>query len=136
MAMNTPANAALLDVEVAEDRGVLNLRGELCLSTAELVRKPLFSAIENGSTNVVLDLTECTFIDSSGLEVLALASWRLAAIDPRRELIVVSPRSAVRRILDLTGMDHIVTVRDQRPQGDGATQAQQTRALAQDLATR
>jgi anti-sigma B factor antagonist len=135
MAMNTPANAALLDVEVAEDRGVLNLRGELCLSTADLVRVPLFSAIENGSANVVLDLTQCTFIDSSGLEVLALASWRLAAIDPRRELVVVSPRSAVRRILDLTGMDHIVTVRDQRPQ-DGATQAQLTRALAQDLATR
>jgi anti-sigma B factor antagonist len=136
MVMNTPANAGLLNVEVSEDRRVLSLSGELCLSTVELLREPLFGAIEHAPANIVLDLTECTFIDSSGLEVLALASWRLAAIDPRRELIVVSPRSAVRRILDLTGMDHILTVRDSRPQDDGSTLAQPARALAEDLAAR
>jgi anti-anti-sigma factor len=106
----------LLEVRVGDDRRVHLVAGELCLSTVELLREPLFEAIESCSGNLLVDLTECTFIDSSGLEVLALASWRLAADDSRRQLVVVSPRSAVRRILDLTGMDHIVTVRDSREQ--------------------
>lgn len=132
--MSSPANASLLEVEVSEDGRLLLVRGELCLSTVDRVREPLFEAIEREGGHIVVDLTDCTFIDSSGLELLALASWRLAAIDPRRELIVVSPRSAVRRILDLTGMDHIVTVRDVRPPDDGVTDAERARALARSLA--
>jgi anti-sigma B factor antagonist len=132
--LSSPANGSLLEVQVSEDRRVLLVRGELCLSTVDRVREPLFDAIEGEGGNIVVDLTECTFIDSSGLELLALASWRLAAIDPRRELVVVSPRSAVRRILDLTGMDHIVSVRDARPPDDGVTEAERARALARDLA--
>jgi hypothetical protein len=44
----------------------------------------------------------------------------------------VSPGSAVRRILDLTGMDHIVTVRDARP--PGSTDVERAGALAEGLA--
>jgi anti-sigma B factor antagonist len=128
--LSSPANASLLEVEIAEGGRLLLVRGELCLSTVDRLREPLFAAIEAAAGNIVVDLTECRFIDSSGLELLALASWRLAAIDPRRELIVVSPRGSVRRILDLTGMDHIVTVRDGRPRDDGATEAARARALA------
>jgi anti-anti-sigma factor len=128
--LSSPANASLLEVEIAEGGRLLLVRGELCLSTVDRLREPLFAAIEAAAGNIVVDLTKCSFIDSSGLELLALASWRLAAIDPRRELIVVSPRGSVRRILDLTGMDHIVTVRDGRPRNDGATEAARARALA------
>jgi anti-sigma B factor antagonist len=134
--LSTPANAAPLEVDSFEQGRVLHVRGELCLSTVELLREPLFTAIENAEGAIVVDLTECTFIDSSGLELLALGSWRLAATDPRRELVVVSPRSAVRRILDLTGMDHIVTVRDTRPADDGSTQAERARAIARSVAAK
>jgi anti-sigma B factor antagonist len=130
--LSTPANASLLEVVSCEDGRVFHVRGELCLSTVGLLREPLFATIENGSGTIVVDLTECTFIDSSGLELLALGSWRLSATDPRRELVVVSPRSDVRRILDLTGMDHIVTIRDARPPGSG--DAEPARALPEGLA--
>ena len=132
--MSSPGNAGLLDVEVSDDERTHGVKGELCLSTVDRLREPLFDAIERAGGNIVVDLTECTFIDSSGLELLALASWRLAAIDARRELIVVSPGSAVRRVLDLTGMDHIVSVRDTRPPGAGETEAERARALARGLA--
>jgi anti-sigma B factor antagonist len=118
--LSPSTSASLLEVRVGEDPRVHFVEGELCLSTVHLLREPLFEAIETGSGNLLVDLTECTFIDSSGLEVLALASWRLAAAHPNRRLVVVSPRSAVRRILDLTGMDHIVTVRDSREQAGPA----------------
>jgi anti-sigma B factor antagonist len=130
--LSTPANASLLEVVSSEDGRAFHVRGELCLSSVGLLREPLFAAIENGSGSIVVDLSECTFIDSSGLELLALGSWRLSATDPRRELVVVSPGSAVRRILDLTGMDHIVTVRDARP--PGSTDVERAGALAEGLA--
>jgi anti-sigma B factor antagonist len=136
LVLSSPANASLLDIEVAEDGGVLIVRGELCLSTVEALRGPLFETIDSAAGRVIVDLADCTFIDSSGLEVLALASWRLAATHPRSELIVVSPRSAVRKILDLTGMDHILTLRDTRPTADGALQAERARALAKSLAAK
>ena len=132
--MTSPANASLLTVEVSDDGRVHALQGELCLSTVDRLREPLFAAVDDSEGSLVVDLTECTFVDSSGLELLALASWRLAATDPRRELIVVSPRSAVRRILDLTGMDHIVNVRDTRPTEDATAQAERARAVARSLA--
>jgi anti-sigma B factor antagonist len=133
--MSSTRSATLLEVEVQADGRVHAVKGELCLSTVDQLREPLFEAIETASGHLIVDLTECTFIDSSGLEILALASWRLVATDPKRELVVVSPRSAVRRILDLTGMDHIVTVRDSRDQAEAAMNGRPTkRVVAQDLA--
>jgi anti-sigma B factor antagonist len=133
--MSSTRSATLLEIEVQADGRVHAVKGELCLSTVDQLREPLFEAIETASGHLIVDLTECTFIDSSGLEILALASWRLAAADPKRELVVVSPRSAVRRILDLTGMDHIVTVRDSRDQAEAAMNGRPTKRLvAQGLA--
>jgi anti-anti-sigma factor len=134
--LTTPPNASLLEVEVVDDGRLLCVRGELCLSTIEVLREPLFAGIDSAPGNIVVDLTECTFIDSSGLELLALASWRLVATDPRLELVVVSPRSAVRRILDLTGMDHIVSIRDTRPDADASMHSERAETLAQSLAGR
>jgi anti-sigma B factor antagonist len=136
LVLSSSANVSLLEIQVSDDGRVHALRGELCLSTVDQLRGPLFAAVDDAEGSIVVDLTECTFVDSSGLELLALASWRLAATDPRRELIVVSPRSAVRRILDLTGMDHIVTVRDARPPDDGAAQAERARAIARSVAAK
>jgi anti-sigma B factor antagonist len=130
--LGSPVKPSLLEVETSEEGRVLSVQGELCLSTIEVLREPLFEAIETVPGNIVIDLTECTFIDSCGLEILALASWRLAAADPHLELVVVSPRSAVRRILDLTGMDHIVSIRDTRPEA-AASMHEERRRLAQSL---
>jgi anti-sigma B factor antagonist len=132
--LGSRATPSLLEVETSDEGRVLGVQGELCLSTIEVLREPLFAGIDTAPGNIVVDLTECTFIDSSGLELLALASWRLAATDPRLELVVVSPRSAVRRILDLTGMDHIVSIRDTRPDAEASMHSEGAGTLAQSLA--
>jgi anti-sigma B factor antagonist len=99
---------------------VIALKGELCLSTVDLVSEPLSNSITSGAASIVVDLTHCTFIDSTGLEALALASWNLAATNGDRpvgpKLLVACPPGEVRRILDLTGIDHIVTVCETRAQ--------------------
>ncbi len=82
-----------------EGSRTIRLRGELDTSTAGdliAVLDPL--AAEDG--DVVLELSDLTFMDSSGLHVLLRTARDL---DGRGRLILRDPTRAVRRILDLAG---------------------------------
>lgn len=67
-------------------------------------------AVENGHNRIAVDLAEMEFMDSSGLGVLIAALKRLK--ENEGELILVSPRDQMRRILKLTGLDKILTIRE------------------------
>ena len=58
---------------------------------------------------MVVDLTSTTFCDSSGVHVLVAAHERASARNIGLRL-AVSPGGSVRRVLQLTGADHIVAV--------------------------
>ena len=82
--------------------GVAGLRveGELDLATAPLLMEAL---VDLGSErDVHLDLALLTFLDSSGLHVIvALAE----SLDGNRSVVLVNPSTAVRRCLEITGID-------------------------------
>jgi anti-anti-sigma factor len=87
------------DVAVAQDGGgsfTITLGGELDLATVERAREALQS-VPVGSA-IVLDLTGLTFIDSTGLGLIAEASTRTEG------RLSVIPNARTRRLLDLTGM--------------------------------
>jgi anti-sigma B factor antagonist len=73
-------------------------RGELDLATAAIGEAALTDEVD------VLDLSGLEFMDSSGVKVLLRAC---NARDGRR-LIVRGARNAVRRILEMTGVDHLL----------------------------
>ena len=87
------------DLTVARDgRGVcrLSLRGELDLGTAERLERALAGA----DGDVLLDLCELTFMDSTGVRLLLEAAERFG---PR--LRIVAPRSGdVRVTIEETGI--------------------------------
>jgi anti-anti-sigma factor len=78
----------------------LRLEGELDLATAPFLKEAL---VDLGSErDVHLDLALLTFLDSSGLHVIvALAR----SLDGSRSVVLVNPSTAVRRCLELTGID-------------------------------
>lgn len=87
------------DATVAQDGDgsfTVTLGGELDLATVERAREALES-VPAGST-VVLDLTGLTFIDSTGLGLIAEAAMRSEG------RLTVIPDVRTRRLLDLTGM--------------------------------
>lgn len=100
-----------LHVSVDGD-ATFRIKGELDLATVPLLRDPLFEAIGNGATEIVVDLSECTLIDSRGVEVLALASWRLSANGGGKVALVCPRLGPARRTVDITGLDHILDVCD------------------------
>lgn len=81
--------------------------GELDQATAPELRQALDAAVADGGA-VCVDLSECGFIDSSGLSLLVETQRRLADAD--RGFAVCCPRTEVRRLLELTGIDAAIGI--------------------------
>jgi anti-sigma B factor antagonist len=105
-----------LDATVATSRlddgtHVLAVRGELDLySTPQLTAE--LETIASERTNVVVDLTEVSFMDSTALGAILLASRRLR--DANRRLALVSPVAATTKLLTMVGIDRVVPVVESR----------------------
>jgi anti-anti-sigma factor len=102
-------------VEVEEVNGAVrsfNLSGELDHATAPELREPLDAAISGGARAILVDLTDCSFIDSTGLSVLVHAHTRL--LDDGGRLEVCCPDPQVRRLLEITGVDRAFGVHQER----------------------
>ena len=58
--------------------------------------------VETAASPVVVDLSELTFMDSSGIAALAIARNRMEANGD--ELMLTRPQPSVQRVLELVGM--------------------------------
>lgn len=95
------------------DGGVegVSVFGELDQATAPELRRVLDQAVAKEGP-VCVDLSECDFIDSTGLSLLLETQRRLA--DLRRGFAVCSARAEVRKLLELTGIDAAVSLFETR----------------------
>jgi anti-anti-sigma factor len=87
---------------------VVTVAGEIDLTNAESLREALLTALDAGALALVADLTAATFLDSAGVNALVRASRRAATTEATLRLAVTAP--AVRRVLDLVGVDQLVEV--------------------------
>lgn len=83
----------------------VTLNGELDLAAAPRLDEALSEAAR-GSVAVILDLSELTFMDSSGLHAIVTARARLAEAACR--LVLFRGRRQVRRMFELTGVDRVL----------------------------
>ncbi len=94
---------------VPEDECVtLRLSGEVDLNTAQSMRDAALDAMRRHGTNLRIDLSGVTFLDSTGLEVL-LATRRRATLEGG-QLHLVDPTQAVMRVLEVTGIKHLFEI--------------------------
>jgi anti-anti-sigma factor len=99
----------LAEVEVIEHpvAPIVKIRGEIDLSNTASIRAELIEAVPHGARGIVLDLTETTYLDSSGVRLLFDLAERLQA--RRQQLaLVVTEQALVRRVLVLTRLDDAV----------------------------
>jgi anti-sigma B factor antagonist len=109
-------NSAPFEVELeVMDDGVhaFDVAGELDLDTAPRLRDPLEKAIDGGATAVIVDLSRCEFIDSTGI---ALLVWAWQSLDSGRggRLALCCPNAQVRRLLELTGVIEAISIHRER----------------------
>ncbi|MDP9071450.1 MAG: STAS domain-containing protein [Actinomycetota bacterium] len=109
----TPTTRPLdLTVESIQENGevLVCLAGELDMYTAPALQERLEEVIaEPGTSAVVLELSRLSFIDSSGLSAIVMASRKLG--DRGGELNLSGPSPAVRRVLEITGISTVIPVR-------------------------
>lgn len=84
---------------VATDDGLV-AEGEIDASTAPELADRLDPLPGDGELR--LDMSAVEFMDSSGLRILIDAHQRAEAAD--RRLVIVSPSSAVARVIEITGL--------------------------------
>jgi anti-sigma B factor antagonist len=92
------------------DLAFVRVSGEIDLANADRVSSALASPQALGAVGVVLDLTQVSFIDSSGLAALLNARKQLDG----RLAVVVGPGSAVSRLFETAGVGrHLRVVEDE-----------------------
>jgi anti-sigma B factor antagonist len=86
--------------------------GELDQGTAPELRGVLAEALGDSDGGVLVDLSDCGFIDSTGLSLLVETKRRLG--EDQRRFGVCCADADVRRLLELTGIDQAVSLFDTR----------------------
>lgn len=101
-------NPAPFQVKVGElEHGVrtISVQGELDLSTAPDLEGPLEKVLESGEGSLLIDLSRCEFIDSTGIALIVRAWQRLDGDGSGRNLVLCSQNDQVRRVLEITGLE-------------------------------
>ena len=108
---------ALLNPEIrrAENHALVLLSGELDASTAGQLYEQLAELTRDGVVHVDLDLSGLEFMDSTGLSVVVAEHKRTNASGG--ELMILSPQSQVRRLLEITGLTGILQIRPDEQDG-------------------
>jgi len=86
----------------------MTLPAEVDMASAEQVREDLLSAVAQGASQVIADMTATTFCDSAGVTALVRVARQATKHGSRRRLAASTP--AVTRVLALTGIDKLIKV--------------------------
>ena len=99
-----------LGVESGAAGTVISVTGDLDVLTAPQLRDRLVEVIDGGAVNVFVDLTHCTFIDSSGLSSLVTALKRARSLGG--DIQLVCPIGNVRRLIEVVALDQVFVLHE------------------------
>jgi anti-sigma B factor antagonist len=111
---------APFDVQTEElDAGirVFTVRGELDMNTAPELEQALETALADEEAAIMLDLSECEFIDSTGI-ALIVRTWQRVDRDAgnggKGKFVLCCVNHQVRRLLKITGVESSISLHEQR----------------------
>jgi anti-anti-sigma factor len=113
----TPAPFEATAAQLDDGVRVVAVRGELDLGTASELEGPLDEAIAAGDASVLIDLTDCEFIDSTGIALIVRAWQRLdrsAGGEGNGRVVICSYNEQVRRVLEITGLELSIPIHGTR----------------------
>jgi anti-sigma B factor antagonist len=108
----SPIPFAASSAEIEDGIRVIVVRGELDLSTAPELEEPLEQAVSTGDASILIDLSACEFIDSTGIALIVRAWQRLDGNGNR--VVICSANDQVRRVLEVTGLELSIPIHDNR----------------------
>jgi anti-sigma B factor antagonist len=112
--ISTPSDNSKTDpdarfhVETDGQATLVRLAGDIDVYNSPRVAQGLEQLIRQGHVTIILALEKLHFIDSSGLGVLVRAAKQ--ARDAGGQLTLRAPSRSVRKVLEITGLNHIFTI--------------------------
>ena len=94
-----------------DDVWVVRVVGEVDMSHEEDLRAELRRAVASEAPGLVVDLTECEFIDSSGVRALLLSREAQNGGEDADRLAVAASSDQILRILSVMGLDKVIPIR-------------------------
>jgi anti-anti-sigma factor len=88
---------------------VIGIRGELDLNTAPQLEELLAPALASGDSAVAIDLSECEFIDSTGIALIVRA-WQALDGEGGPGFALCGLDDQVRRLLRITGLESSIPI--------------------------
>lgn len=92
----------------------LKVSGELDMNTAPELERGLEEALADPDAAILLDLSECEFIDSTGIALIVRAWQRLDAGEGGGRVVLCCRNHQVRRLLKITGVEGSISMHEQR----------------------
>ena len=92
------------------DLTIVTVTGEIDVFTTPRLREAILELIENGSLQLVLDFTDVTFLDSTGLGVLVGMYHRLR--NRNGSMVLAGPSDRIRRVFYVTQLTKIFQIFD------------------------
>lgn len=101
-------NFHIQDEEIDEQTHIIALGGEIDLYTAPEFKERMVQLIDGGKKQIVVDLSEATFIDSTTLGVLVGGVKRLRPAGG--SLALVCTDQNISKIFEITGLDRVFAI--------------------------
>jgi anti-sigma B factor antagonist len=105
-------NFHIQDEEIDAATHVIELGGEVDLYTAPEFKERMVELIESGKKQIVVDLSQATFIDSTTLGVLVGGVKRLRPAGG--SLALVCTDQNITKIFEITGLDRVFPIHGSR----------------------
>jgi anti-sigma B factor antagonist len=97
-----------LVVTVLDDEAVISVIGELDFHSAPRLREQILQLLNDGTVNLVVDLSQMDFVDSSGLGVLVAGLKRMRTAGG--QFSVRSPSANTSKVLEVSGLSKLLAV--------------------------
>ena len=109
--------SSTLGIAVSEENGVsvLSLNGSIDANTQKDFEEKADEVIQAGASNMLIDLTEVTYMGSAGLRALHIIAGLFGGDDQAERfahLKLLNPSDEVRRVLKTLGFDNYIDVFD------------------------
>jgi anti-sigma B factor antagonist len=93
-----------------DDAYVVRVAGEVDMSHEAELRAELRAAVEADADGIVVDLTECEFIDSSAIRALLLSRQEKNSDHNGESLAVAASSDQILGILGVMGLDKVLPI--------------------------
>lgn len=95
-------------IESNEKAHIVSLQGQVNSSNAATVEAEVLAVVQQGAKNVLLNMTELSYISSAGLRVVLVLAKRLKQTGGK--LVIYGMQPHVREVFDVSGFLAILNV--------------------------